>query len=265
MLCWGHRGGDTQYARQKPAQRLTLYRAPSRNNLGIEGLPHLTNALMLTSIFSAGNTYTYAATRSLYGLALEGRAPKILRKTTRNGVPLYCFLVVMCFPFLSFLQLSSSSTTVLTWLTNLVTAGGVIDFIIMTITYIFFYRACVVQNIDRTKFPYCGWFQPYSAWIALVAETLVVLFYGYTSFTPWDVSTFFTYYTMVIVAPILFFGWKIIKRTRVVKAHEADLIWERPLIEAYEASFVNPPIGFWTEMVQLLGFKRHLKDEQKLE
>ena len=49
-------------------------------NLGINGLPHFVNALLVTSIFSAGNTYTYCATRSLYGLALEGRAPRFLRR-----------------------------------------------------------------------------------------------------------------------------------------------------------------------------------------
>ncbi|KAF3765320.1 hypothetical protein M406DRAFT_350943 [Cryphonectria parasitica EP155] len=234
-------------------------------NLGIGVLPDVTNALMLTSIFSAGNTYTYAATRSLYGLALEGRAPRFLRKTTRNGVPIYAFAIVMCFPFLSFLQLSSSSNTVLTWLINLITAGGIINYIIMSVTYLFFYRACVVQNVDRTGFPYCGRFQPYSAWIALIAETLVVIFYGYSSFTPWDVSTFFTYYTMVILAPILFFGWKLIHRTKRVKPEDADIVWERPIVAAYEASFISPPIGFWTEMVQLVGFKRHVKEEQMME
>lgn len=233
--------------------------------MGIGVLPHITNALMLTSIFSAGNTYTYAATRNLYGLALEGRAPRFLSKTTKGGVPIYAFLVVMCFPFLSFLQLSSGSSTVLTWLINLITAGGIIDYIIMTITYIYFYRACAVQGVDRRAFPYYGRFQPYSAWIALVAETLVVLFYGYSSFTPWSVSNFFTYYTMVILAPILFFGWKLLKKTKVVQPHEADLVWERPIVEAYEATFINEPIGFWTEMVQLLGFKRHIKEEQKID
>ena len=79
---------------------------------------------MVTSIFSAGNTYTYCATRSLYGLAIEGRAPKILRKCTKGGVPIFCFAIVMIFPFLSFLSVSSSSAIVLTWLINLVTAGG---------------------------------------------------------------------------------------------------------------------------------------------
>lgn len=79
---------------------------------------------MLTSIFSAGNTYTYCAVRNLYGLSLEGRAPKVLSYTTRQGVPIYCFCVVMIFPLLSFMQVSSSSAIVITWFSSLVTAGG---------------------------------------------------------------------------------------------------------------------------------------------
>lgn len=82
------------------------------------------SSLMLTSIFSAGNTYTYCAVRNLYGLALEGRAPKMLTYTTRKGVPLYCFFVVMLFPLLSFLQVSNNSAIVIQWLAALVTGGG---------------------------------------------------------------------------------------------------------------------------------------------
>lgn len=78
----------------------------------------------MTSIFSAGNTYYYCSIRTLYGLALEGRAPKFLTYTTRKGVPIYCFLVVMIFPMLSFLQVGNSSSIVITWFASLVTAGG---------------------------------------------------------------------------------------------------------------------------------------------
>lgn len=122
----------------------------------------LTCASMVTSIFSAGNTYTYCATRSLYGLALEGRAPKVLRYCTKAGVPLFCFFIVMVFPCLAFLQVSSASNNVLTWLTSLITAGGIINYIVMTITYIFFYNAMKAQGVDRNTLPYTGWFQPYS-------------------------------------------------------------------------------------------------------
>ncbi|KAI1614996.1 AAT family amino acid transporter [Exophiala viscosa] len=233
------------------------------SNLGISVLPHVTNALMVTSIFSAGNTYTYCATRSLYGLALEGRAPGFLKKCTRNGVPIWAFCIVMLFPLLSFLSVSSGSSQVLTWLINLITAGGVIDYIVMCITYICFFNACKAQGVDRNTFPYTGWFQPYCGYIGLTATTIIVIFYGYSSFTPWDVGTFFSYYTMVIVAPILFLSWKLIKRTKLVRSAEADLVWERPIVDAYEASFLSPAVGFWTEMLQLIGLRRSKKDDKR--
>jgi amino acid transporter len=130
--------------------------------MGITGLPHVVSALLVTSIFSAGNTYTFCATRSLYGLAIEGRAPKALRYCTKGGVPLVCFAIVMVFPCLAFLQVSNGSNVVLGWLINLVTAGGVINYWVMCVTYIFFYRACKAQALDRNTLPYKGWFQPYS-------------------------------------------------------------------------------------------------------
>jgi amino acid transporter len=235
-------------------------------NLGISVLPHITNALLVTSIFSAGNAYTYYGTRSLYSLSIQGQAPKFLRKCTKAGVPIYCLCVVMVFPFLGFLNVASSSAQVLTWLTNIITAAQVIDYIIICTTYIFFYRALRAQNIDRRTLPYYGYFQPYSAWIALVWMIFVVTTYGYSTFLPgnWSVSSFFTYYTMVLAAPLLFFGWKLVKRTKLIKAHEMDLVWDRPVIDAYEATFTEYAPGFWTEVLQMFGLRRSRKEVQHI-
>ena len=74
-----------------------------------------------------------------------------------------------------------------------------INYIVMTITYIFFYRAVKAQGIDRNSLPYTGWFQPYCAWIGLVWMTMIVGCYGYSSFLPFSVENFFIYYTMVRV------------------------------------------------------------------
>lgn len=170
----------------------------------------------------------------------------------------------MCFPILSFLSLSSSSGKVLTWLVTLITAGGIINFIVMCVTYIFFYRACMAQGIDRQSFPYTGWFQPYSAWIALVFEICVVLCFGYTSLKPWSAEDFFINYTMVILAPVMFIFWKVFKRTSFIKPLEADIVWDRPIIEAYEASFTHPPVGFFTEVLQMVGLRRKIREPSKV-
>ncbi|KAJ4177430.1 hypothetical protein NW755_013854 [Fusarium falciforme] len=213
--------------------------------LGIGVLPHIVNALILTSIFSAGNTYTYCATRALYSLALEGRAPKFLRYCNKRGTPIYCFGIV-----------SNSSAVVLTWLLALITGGGLISFIIISITFINYHKACVAQGVDRKTRPYYGYFQPYCAWTALIAQTIILFGYGYYAFRPWNVETFFQNYAMQIVAVILFTGWKVTKKTKYIKPHEVDLVWERPEIDAYERSITGQPVGFWTEMLQLVTFRR---------
>lgn len=68
--------------------------------LNIKVLPHIVNVLVLSSVFSAGNTYFYIGSRILFGLALEGKAPKILAKCSKRGVPIYSICVMVLFSLL---------------------------------------------------------------------------------------------------------------------------------------------------------------------
>ncbi|KAF7554894.1 hypothetical protein G7Z17_g2628 [Cylindrodendrum hubeiense] len=227
-------------------------------NMKIGILPHITNALLVSSIFSAGNAYTYCSIRSLYGLALEGQAPAIFKKCTKNGIPYYCFIVTMFFPLISLLTIGNGSAQVVQWLGYLTQAAQMIDYIVMCVTYVFFHRALKAQGIDRNTLPYTGWFQPYSAYIGGFFITAIVCCYGYTTFLPgwWDLGTFFSYYTMIFAAVVTFTFWKFFKGTKFVKAAEADLIWDKPIIDAYEDSFAHPPEGFVNEVLQMLKLKK---------
>ena len=90
------------------------------NRLRIGVLPDIVNAMVLGASFSAGNSYVYCASRSLFGLALEGKAPRIFTRCTRQGVPIYCVGLVLVISLISFLQVSSGSAVVLNWFVNLV-------------------------------------------------------------------------------------------------------------------------------------------------
>jgi amino acid transporter len=228
------------------------------SNMGISVLPHILNALLVTCIFSAGNAYVFCAMRSLHGLALEGHAPAVFRKCTRQGIPVYCFLATMIFPFLSLLQVSHSSAQVITWLANLTEASQLLNYIIMCITYLCFHRGMKAQGFDRSNLPYVGWLQPGGAITGAIGMSVVLGGYGYATFLPgnWDVGTFFSYYAMVFVACVTFLGWKIIKGTRFVRPTEVDLVWERPSIDLYEAHLVEDDHGFWSEIRQTLSLGR---------
>lgn len=91
---------------------------------GINVLPHIINACVFTSAFSAGNSFLFTSSRILYGLALRGQAPKILAYCTKQGLPLAAVLASSVFPWLAFLTINNGASTVFNWFVNLSTVGG---------------------------------------------------------------------------------------------------------------------------------------------
>jgi amino acid transporter len=162
------------------------------NRLRIRVLPDVVNAMVLTAAFSAGNSYVYCASRSLYGLALEGKAPKIFTRCTPLGVPMYAVGTVLAIALLAFLQVSNDAAVVLQWFVNLVTASQLINFSVMCVTYLRFYGALRAQHYDRRRLPYRAVLQPYAAWYGLVGCFVMAFVGGYAVFLPgkWDVPTF---------------------------------------------------------------------------
>lgn len=162
--------------------------------LNIKVLPHIVNATVLTAAFSAGNSYVYCASRSLYGLALEGKAPKFLTTCTKKGVPVYCVVASLLFALLSFLQLSSNAAVVLTWIVSLVTASQLLNFAAICLTYLCWYRALKAQGISRDTLPYKAWCQPFAAYYAMIGTFIMAFVGGYTVFLPlpgyWKITDF---------------------------------------------------------------------------
>ncbi|KAI2603615.1 amino acid permease/ SLC12A domain-containing protein [Hypoxylon sp. NC1633] len=230
------------YANSAPGAAASPY-VVAMNRLGIPILPHIINAMILTAAFSAGNSYVYCASRSLYGLALEGKAPRFFTNCSRRGVPVYCVAFVLLIALLAFLQVSENAAVVLSWFVNLVTASQLINFSVMCFTYICFHQALKVQGISRDTLPYKGFLQPYAAYYGLAATFVMTFVGGYTVFLPgrWNVPTFLFSYLMIAICPFLFVGWKLIHKTRFHRAHERDLNRDVAMIEDYTAKFVPTP------------------------
>ncbi|GAW01378.1 General amino acid permease AGP2 [Lentinula edodes] len=205
--------------------------------LHIKVLPDIVNALILTSIFSAGNSYVYNASRTLYGLALEGKAPKVFKRCNRNGVPVWCVIATLGIALLSFLQVSNNSAVVLQWFVNLVTASQLLNYAIICFTYLRFYKALKVQGISRDTLPHKSFWQPFSAYYGFTGTIVMAFVGGYTVFLPgrWDVPSFFFSYTMIGVLPVLFVYWKIYRQTKWRKLEDITFLDnERLLVDRYE-------------------------------
>lgn len=194
---------------------------------GIQGLPDLVNALIMTSVLSAGNSVVFAAARTLHGMAIDGKAPRFFAKCTGFGLPYYSVIAALAFCLLALLQLSNSSAIVLDWLVGICTASYLLNYFGTVVTYLHFYAALRRQGVDRNTLPYKGVFQPYAAWYACFATLIMTLVLGYNVFVKievnWSITTFFTSYTMVGFFIVAFVFWKMVRRTKYVWPGSADL------------------------------------------
>ncbi len=59
---------------------------------GLLGAAAVMNAVVLTSVLSAGNSGMYASTRMLYALAKQGMAPKLFAYVNSRGVPIMALI-----------------------------------------------------------------------------------------------------------------------------------------------------------------------------
>ncbi|KAI0358183.1 general amino acid permease 1 [Trametes cingulata] len=218
---------------------------------GIKVLPHIINAGIFTSAFSAGNSFLFCSSRVLYGLALRGQAPKIFTYCTRNGLPLAAVLGTSCFAFLSFMNVSNGAETVFTWFVNLSTVGGFFGWWSMNLTYVFFYRGFRAQGLDRTKLIYHSKLQPWLSYWGLGWITLFILINGFAVFWDFNAADFLTAYINVPLFIALYVVWKILKRTKVWKPHEMDFVTGIPTVEETEIP-EEPPRTFGEKVAAFL-------------
>lgn len=189
-------------------------------------MPHIINGAILVSAFSAGNSFIFCASRILYGLALEGQAPKVFGKCSRRGVPVYAVLAVLAVGLLAFLSVNQSSTKVLTWFVNMITTCQLLNYAIMVVTYIRFTKALTAQGILRSELPYWSKKTPYLAYYSLGMLVMMILCEGYYVFIPgyWKLSSFLFSYAMLGVFAVIYLAWKTLKRSRLIPLSEIDLL-----------------------------------------
>ncbi|ODV69349.1 hypothetical protein HYPBUDRAFT_103124 [Hyphopichia burtonii NRRL Y-1933] len=208
-------------------------------NAKIKILDHIINACILVFVFSAANSDMYICSRTIYGLAIEGYAPKIFAKTNKIGVPIYGILLSFLFCCLAFMSLSSSSAEVFSYFVNVVSLAGLIAWFSVLLIHIRFMAALKAQGIPRSSLSYTAPLQPYLSYGAITVCTIIILIKNFTAFLgdTFDYKGFITGYIILPVFVLTFLIHKIIYKTKFWKAHEIDLVTHLDVIEAEEEVF----------------------------
>jgi amino acid transporter len=206
--------------------------------VGIKGLNHVINAMILLFTISAANSDLYIASRTLYGLAIERKAPQIFAKVNKRGVPWVSLLVVSSFICLTFLNASTSSSTVFAYGVNLLSAFGAITWMTIAYSHICFMQALKAQGVSRDSLPYKGPGQPLGSWFVLISTGIILLFKGFNTFLPFTPGLFITSYLPVPLFFIFWLGYKLRYRTQVIPSSKVDLITGKREIDEEEERFI---------------------------
>lgn len=212
-------------------------------------VPSIINAVVLTSAWSSGNSGLLSGSRILYGLALEGRAPKFFKRTNRFGIPWAAVTFLSCFLCLGYMTLNDSASTAFTWFQDLVAVATLVNWSIICGVYLRFHSAMKKQGISRDRLPWKAPMQPYLAWVTLVAFIILLLTGGYTTFMHgrWNSETFVSSYIDIPIVFGLYFGAKVVLKSKIVPLEEV------PVLKFIEIAEQNPeppapPVTGWRRL-----------------
>lgn len=105
-------------------------------------------------------------------------------------------------------------------------------------------KALKAQGMSRDDLPYKAPLNPWGSWFAMIITSIILFFKGYDTFMPFKVDTFITYvssyldimlpaddqhntcsaYIAIPVFAILWLGYKLFHKTKVIPSEQVDLI-----------------------------------------
>jgi len=211
---------------------------------GIPTLPSILNACILIFVFSASNSDLYIASRTLHGLAVKRQAPTIFATTDKRGVPIYALGISALIACIAFLNVAEDSSEVFSYFVNLVSILGLLTWISILVSHIYFIKARRAQGVDEKSMRYISPFGLWGSYVALAFCCLVALtknFYVFTyseDYGAFDYKNFITGYLGIPLYLIMLLGYKFVKKTHTSRPEEADLWTGKDIIDADEQEWL---------------------------
>lgn len=192
---------------------------------GVAGAASLMNAIILTSVLSAGNSGMYASSRMLFSMAKEGMAPKIFANTNKRGVPVNSVIATTIIASACFLTGLYAESTVYVWLIAASGLAGFIAWVGIAICHYRFRKAFIAQGKDMGSLKYKALFYPFGPILALLMCTIIIIGQGYSCIKPEgiDWQGMIASYIGIPLFLIFYIGYKVKYKTKVIPLTEVDL------------------------------------------
>lgn len=159
-------------------------------------------------------------------------------------MPIYALGLSSAFCLLAFLNVSTGSATVFGYFVNLVTIFGLLTWISILVSHIFFVNARRAQDIRDNELTYKAPLGKWGSVGSLFFCCLIAVFKGFPVFTyspsygNFDYKNFITNYLGIPMYLIMVFGYKIIMKSQRVRPETADMYGGKQRIDDEEAEFI---------------------------
>ncbi|OMJ26794.1 Lysine-specific permease [Smittium culicis] len=191
---------------------------------GIKAAADIMNAVILTSVLSAGNTVFFTAPRSLYALASSGRGWSKWAVVTKRGTPIYalgsCIVVTACLFVLSLF----GNNKIFTWFASVGSVASIICFLVMLFTHWRFRRGYKRQGYDEHDLPFIAFLYPFGHYFSFFVIFFILFAQGNGSFfqVKFDIEKFVQSYMGIPIFLVFYLGYKFTKKTKLVPLIEID-------------------------------------------
>ncbi|MBV7504048.1 amino acid permease [Bacillus sp. sid0103] len=191
--------------------------------VGIAFAASVMNAVILTSVLSAGTSGLYASTRMLWSMAKDGQAPKFLQKVNDRGIPMNALVITTIIGGLAFLS-SIFGDQVYTWLLNASGLTGFIAWLGIAVSHYRFRKAYMAQGRDMKDLKFKAKWFPLGPILAFAMCIFVIFGQNYQAFLTSKID-WYGVAVSYIGLPIflaLWLGYKLVHKTKVVPLKECS-------------------------------------------
>lgn len=193
---------------------------------GIAAAASVINAVILTSILSAGNSGLYASTRMLYALSRQGNAPSFLGRTNSRGVPVPALAVTTAIGAACFISSLIGDGAAYTWLVNASGLAGFITWMGVAWSHYKFRKAFLAQGHSLEELPYRAKWYPAGPLLAMAMCAIVIVGQSYEAFDDTGAVDLMALLSSYVGLPLFLSVWgihKLVTRSPKVRPLEADL------------------------------------------
>lgn len=199
---------------------------------GIQVLPSVMNGVILLACMSVGNSAVFGSSRTLAALADQGQAPAILSYVDRRGRPLVAILCAGIFGLLAYLADLEQEESVLNWLLAISALSEVFTWGSICLAHIRFRKAWRLSGRSVRELAFRAQAGVLGSWLGLLLNVLILAAQFWVGAWPVDyqeysvarnVKEFFLNYSAAPVVIVMYVGYKLWFRTRIVRTADMDI------------------------------------------